>query len=187
MIAMTRQEVITALVRMMRPLGPEGDPAQREDEEAAWATHAAGDARTMRALVDLARNPPSEAERGRSSADEFQTQLVHVLSVASAHAPAAVLSQVGPLTEDPKTRAISIEIIGAIGDPAGLRWLASLVDVDDLSDDEATWLASSLGDIGTAEASVLLEWLATRAAGERANVHREIQIARDAIARRGVR
>jgi hypothetical protein len=181
---MTRQEVITALVRMLRPLEPEGDPVQREEEDAAWATRAADDARTMIELLGLARNPPTAAERGRVSEDAFQVQLAHVLSVAGAHAPAATLDQLGPLTQDPHARATAIEVIGAIGDPAGLRWLVPLVDAGDLSDDEATWLASSLGDIGTAEAMVLLDRLAARTAGERASVHREIQIARDAIARR---
>jgi len=181
---MTRPEIITALVRMLRPLGPDGDPEQRDEEEAAWATRAAADARTMRELFELARNPPTAVDRGRVSEEAFQAQLAHVLAVAGAHDPAAALEQLGPLTHDRRARATAIEVIGTIGDPAGLRWLAPLVDVGDLSDDEATWLASSLGDIGSTEALRLLDRLAARTAGERASVHREIQIARDGIARR---
>ena len=181
---MMRSEIITALVRMLCPLGPGGNPEQREAEEAAWATRAAADTRTMSELLELARNPPTTAERGRITEEAFQAQLAHVLAVAGAHAPAAALEQLGPLTQDPRARATAIEVIGAIGDPAGLRWLAPSVDAGDLSDEEATWLASSLGDIGSAEALRLLDRLAARTAGERASVHREIQIARDGIARR---
>lgn len=181
---MTRSEIITALVRMLRPLEPEGDPEQREEQEAEWATRAAANAQTMSELFELARNPPTAMERGRVSEEALQAQLAHVLAVAGAQAPAAMLERLGPLTQDRRARATAIEIIGAIGDPAGLRWLAPLVDAGDLSEDEATWLASSLGDMGIPEAMVLLDRLATHTAGERASVHREIQIARDAIARR---
>jgi DNA-binding transcriptional ArsR family regulator len=181
---MTRQDAINALLFMLRPLGPEGDPTQREEEEAAWAIRAADDAQTMCVLIDLARSPPHPNEHARVTEDAFQTQLSHVLALAGAHAPAIVLEQVGPLTDDAKSRAIAIEVIGAIGAPDGLRWLAPLVDSGDISDDEAEWLASSLGDIGTAEASGLLDQLASRAVGRHASVKREIEIARDVVARR---
>ncbi|HEY0475980.1 MAG TPA: hypothetical protein VGD37_00565 [Kofleriaceae bacterium] len=181
---MTRQDVIAALVRMLRPLGPEGDPAQREEEEAAWTTRAAGDSTILAALLDLTRNPATENERGRISAEAFQEQLAHVLSLAGAFAPAAVIDRVGALTQALRARATAIEVLGTIGDPAGLRWLVPLVDSGELSEDEASWLASSLGDIGTPEARVLLDRLAARTSREHAGVHREIQIARDAIARR---
>jgi HEAT repeat protein len=169
---------------MLRPLGPEGDPAQREEEEAAWTTRAAGDSTILAALLDLTRNPATENERGRISAEAFQEQLAHVLSLAGAFAPAAVIDRVGALTEDLRARATAIEVLGTIGDPAGLRWLVPLVDSGDLSEDEASWLASSLCDIGTSEARLLLDRLAARTSPEHAGVHREIQIARDAIARR---
>ncbi len=125
---MTRPEIITALVHMLRPLEPEGDPEQREAEEAAWATRAAADAQRLSELLELARHPPTAVERGRVSEEAFQAQLAHVLSVAGAHAPAATLDQLGSLTQDPRARATAVEVIGAIGDPAGLRWLAPLVD-----------------------------------------------------------
>lgn len=181
---MTRQEVIAALVHMLRPLGPEGDPAQREQEEAEWATHAAHDHAVLTELLDLMRNPATGIERGRVSEEAFQEQLAHVLAVAGACAPALVIDRVGVLTQDLQARATAIEILGAIGDPGGLRWLVPLVDSSDLSEDEVTWLASSLGDIGTPEARVLLDRLAARTSREQTSVHREIQIARDAIARR---
>lgn len=181
---MTRQEAINALVFMLRPLGPEGDPEQREEEEDAWAARAANDAPTMSVLLDLARDPPRPTERERVSQDVFRTQLAHVLALAGSNAPAVVLEQVGPLTEDSKARGLAIEVIGAIGAPGGSRWLAPLVDVSDLSDDEAEWLASSLGDIGTPEANGLLNRLAMRDVGKHESVQREIEIARATIARR---
>jgi hypothetical protein len=169
---------------MLRPLGPEGDPEKRDEEEDAWAARAANDASTLSALLDLARDLPRATEHAQFADDAFQTQLTHVLALAGAHAPSVVLDRVGQLTHDAKARAVAIEVIGAIGAPAGTRWLAPLVDTDDLSDDEAEWLASSLGDIGTAEASDLLDRLAMREVGKHASVQREIEIARDTIARR---
>jgi HEAT repeat protein len=180
---MTRQEIIAVLVRMLRPLGPDGDPAHREEEEVAWATIAAGDSEILVELLDLMRYPATENERGRVSEEAFQGQLVHVLSLAGASAPEPVVDRVGALTQDLRARATAIEILGAIGDPAGLRWLEPLIDGGDLSDDEATWLACALGDIGTAKAATLLERLSTRMPRDRASVHREIQIARDTMAR----
>ena len=181
---MTRQDVIAALLDMLRPLGPMGDLETREQEEAAWATQAAGDGSAIAALVDLASNPPTGEERGRAAEETLQAQVAHVLALVGARAPEAVLDRVGPLATHEQARATAIEVIGAIGEPAGLRWLAPLVDAGDLSDDEATWLASSLGDIGTPEARTLLERLGAQTPPERASVIREIQIALDAIARR---
>jgi len=180
----TRQDIIASLLEMLRPLGPMGDPAEREQEEAAWASQAARDSSAVAALLDLASNPATVEERDRISAAALQAQLVHVLTLAGACAPEAVLDRVGLLTKDPRARATAIEALGAIGDPAGLRWLASLVDARDLSDDEATWLASSLGDIGTPEARTLLERLGEQTSLESERVLREVQIALDAIARR---
>jgi hypothetical protein len=181
---MTRQEVIDSLVGMLGPLGPFVDPAQREAEEAAWAAHAARDATVMIELLDLARNPATADERGRISEASFQSQLAHVLTLAGASAPTTVLDGVGPLTQDPRARATAIEVIGAIGQPDGLRWLGPLVDVAGLSDDEATSLACALGEIGTGEAAALLDRLRRRTPHDRASVHREIRIAQDAISRR---
>jgi len=180
----TRQDIIEALLGMLRPLGPMGAPAEREEEEAAWAARAAKDSSAIAALLDLARNPATMEERGRISEAAFQAQLAHVLTLAGTCAPDAVLDRVGLLTNDERARATAVEMIGAIGNPAGLRWLAPLVDVLDLSDDEATWLASALGDIGTPEARTLLERLGANTSPERASVLREIQIALDAISRR---
>jgi hypothetical protein len=182
---MTRQDVINALLFMLRPLGPEGDPAFREVEEDEWAAQAADDAQTMSALLDLARNLPHPTELARVTEEKFELQLAYVIAQAGAHAPAIVLEQVGPLTNDARARALAIEVIGAIGAPGGSRWLAPLVDVRDLSDDEAACLACALGDIGTPEASRLLAQLATREVGKHESVQREIEIARDAIERRG--
>jgi hypothetical protein len=95
-----------------------------------------------------------------------------------------VLDGIGPLTQDAGARGVAIEVIGAIGEPGGLRWLDPLVDDAGLSDDEATSLACALGEIGTAEAEALLDRLRMRTPRDRASVHREIQIAQDAIARR---
>lgn len=180
---MTRQQVIGSLLGMLGPLGPFGDPEQREEEEAAWAAHAASDPAVMIELLDLARNPATADERGRISEASFQSQLAHILALAGARAPTTVIDGVGPLTQDHHARATAIEVIGAIGDPAGLPWLDPLVDVG-LSDDEATSLACALGEIGTAEAEELLERLRKRTPRDRAAVHREIEIAQDAISRR---
>jgi HEAT repeat protein len=182
---MTRQDVIESILHMLRPLGPMGDPETREQEEAAWATQAAGDISTIAALVGLASNPPTAEERGRTSDTALQDQLAHVLALIGASVPEIVIDLVGPLTNDQAARAAAIEVIGAIGDPAGLRWIAPLVGAGDLSDHEATWLASALGEIGTPHAKTLLEYLGAHTAPERTNVLREIQIALDTIARRG--
>lgn len=184
---MTRQQVIESLVRLLGPLGPFGDPEQREEEEAAWAAHAASEPTVMIALLDLARNPATPEERGRISEASFQSQLAHILSLAGARAPDTVLDGVGPLTQDPRARATAIEVIGAIGEPSGLRWLGPLADAIGLSDDETTSLACALGEIGTGEAAALLDRLRTSTPPDKASVHREIQIAQDAIARRSAR
>lgn len=180
---MTRQLVIESLLRMLRPLGPTGDPDQREEEEVAWATRAASDPVLMVALFDLVRNPATSDERGRVAEPTFQSQLAHVLAFIGARASTTVLNEIGPLTQDSRSRATAIEVIGAIGDPAGLHWLQPLINVRDLSDDEAGWLACALGDIGTPEAATLLERLWAQTPPDRVSVHREIEIARDAIAR----
>jgi hypothetical protein len=181
---MARQQVIDSLVDMLGPLGPFVDLAQREAEEAAWAAHAARDAMVMIELLDLARDPATADELGRISEASFQAQLAHVLALAGASAPMTVLDGVGPLTQDPRARATAIEVIGAIGQPEGLRWLGPLVDTAGLSDDEATSLACALGEIGTSEAAALLDTLRERTPHDRASVHREIRIAQDAISRR---
>jgi hypothetical protein len=181
---MTRQDVINALLFMLRPLGPEGDPSLREEEEDEWAARAADDAQTMSTLLGLARNPPHPTELARVTEEKFKLQLAYVIAQAGAHAPALVLEQVGPLTNDARARAIAIEVIGAIGAPGGSSWLAPLVYASDLSDDEAVCLACSLGDIGTPEASGLLDQLAMRDVGKHTSVQREIEIARDTISRR---
>ena len=181
---MTRRQVIDSLLGMLGPLGPFGDPAQREDEEAAWAAKAASDSTTMTELLGLAHTPATANERGRVSEANFQSQLAHILALVGAHAPMKVLDGVGPLTQEPRARATAIEVIGAIGEPAGLRWLDPLVDTAGLSEDEATSLACALGEIGTAEAEVSLHRLRTNTPRDRASVHREIQIAQEAILRR---
>jgi HEAT repeat protein len=182
--SMTRRQVIDSLLGMLGPLGPFGDLAQREAEEAAWAARAAGDPAVMAEILDLARHPATANERGRISEASFQSQLAHVLALAGAGDPATVLDGLGQLTQDARARAIAIEAIGAIGEPAGLRWLAPLVDARDLSDEEATSLACAFGDIGTAEAGALLERLRNSMPLDRSTVHREIQIAGGAISRR---
>ncbi|MBC7974962.1 MAG: hypothetical protein H7138_08245 [Myxococcales bacterium] len=169
---------------LLGPLGPMGDPAQREQEEVAWATRAAGDTSAIAALIDLVRNPVTADERGRVSNEALQAQLVHILALVGVRAPETVLERVGLLTNEKGARPTAIEVLGAIGDPAGLRWLAPLVDARDLSEDEAAWLASALGDIEDPEAKPLLERLRSQTLPERAAVLREIQIALDSIARR---
>jgi len=133
----------------------------------SWWRGSHASRRALRLALALTYRPTST--RGTSS---------HVTSRDSS-------TRIGALTQDLRARAIAIEVLGTIGDPAGLRWLVPLVDSSNLSEDETSWLASSLGDIGTSEARVLLDRLAARTSREHAGVHREIQIARDAIARRG--
>jgi HEAT repeat protein len=161
-----------------------GDPEEREQEEHAWAARAAGDSTAIAGLLDLIRNPPTGDERGRASEEAFRSQLTHLLTLVGRHLPGRTIDAIGPLTGDALTRATAIEVIGGIGDPGGLKWLVPLVDAGDLSEDEATWLASALGDIGTAEAKRLLERFGAHVAPERTNLLREIQIALDAIVNR---
>lgn len=116
---MTKQEVIDSLVGMLGPLGPFVDPAQREEEEVAWAAHAARDATVMIELLDLARNPATADERGRISEASFQSQLAHVLTLAGASAPTTVLDGVGPLTQDPRARATASRSSGRSASPTG--------------------------------------------------------------------
>jgi hypothetical protein len=112
---------------MLGPLGPFGDPAQREEEEAAWAAHAASDSTVMIALLDLARRPATADERGRISEASFQSQLAHVLALAGARAPTTVLDGVGPLTLDPCARATRA---GYRCRPAGSPRGSSLTPID---------------------------------------------------------
>jgi hypothetical protein len=174
---------VQALSTMLGPLGPFTDPEAREGEEEAWAAAAAADPSAIAILVDLARDPPDPAELGRVSTDAFQAELAHLLGLVGAAAPEAVVPAIGELIAAPGARATAIEVLGAIGHPDGLRWLAPLVD-SELSDDEATWLASSLGDIATPEARILLDRLRARTPPERTAVLREIDIALDNLARR---
>lgn len=178
-----RPDIVQALLAMLGPLGPMAESADREAEEEAWAARAAQNPSAIAALVELVRDPPGPAQLGRVSEDEFQAQLAHILALIGAAAPGAVIDEVGMLIAAPPARATAIEVLGAIGHPDGLRWLAPLVDARDLSDDEAAWLASSLGDIATPEARTLLERLRERTPPERASVVREIQIALDNLAR----
>lgn len=178
-----RSDIVHALVAMLGPLGPFTEPSERDAEEEAWAARAAADPSAIAGLIELVRDPPSAGELGRVSADAFQAELAHVLALVGAAAPDAVIDEVGGLLDEPRARATAIEVLGAIGDPAGVRWLAPLVDRE-LSDDEATWLASSLGELATPEVRALLERLRARTPPERTSVVREIQIALDNLARR---
>lgn len=180
----TKTDIQRAVIHTLRPLGPLGEPAEREAEEASWAATAAGDPSAITALVELARDLPSEGELAECvSASDFQAQLTHILGLVGLAAPEAVVDPIGELVDVPGARAMVIEVLGEIGHPDGLRWLAPLVDAE-LSDDEAVWLASSLGEIGTVNAAPLLERLRAHTPPERSSVLREIEIAEHALARR---
>ena len=164
-----------------------GEPADREAEAQNWATAAAGDPSAIAALVELVRDFPSADQLAalskHVSVSDFQAELVYLLGLVGAAAPEAVLAAIGEIVDVPRARATAIEVLAEIGHPDGLRWLALLVDAD-LTDDEALWLASSLGEIGTLDAVPLLARLRAHTPAERSLVLREIALAEGNIARR---
>jgi hypothetical protein len=180
---MVKQDILFRLIGFLGPLGPLEEVSDREQLEEAWAMAADSDA--VESLLDLTIHPPQPDELGRVTTAEFETELSHVLGLIGARDPENFIARVGPLLRIPTARPTIIEIIGATGAPEGLAWIAPLVDASDLTDDEATRLACSIGEIGGAGAEALLERLRARTPADRLRTIEEIEIAQGALRLRG--
>ncbi|HLY02205.1 MAG TPA: hypothetical protein VKR56_06865 [Candidatus Cybelea sp.] len=176
---MTRAEAIAVLSEGLAPLGPFQEPTDPDTRQTAWAASAGEDA--IDAMLDLLVHPPPPGAFPHSTKDRFEYEISHVLSLLAPRYPEALLRRAGPLLRHPLARATIIEVLGALGNSAGLDWLAPLVSVDDLSEEEAARLACAIGEIGGSTAAAMLQRLRARTPHNQTRVLDEIEIAMAAL------
>jgi hypothetical protein len=175
---MASQNTLAAVLASLAPLGPNEEPDEREKRTALWL--AAAGAGVVDDLVELAAHPPPQSALGRVELDRFEFQISKLLALAGSRDPTAFLPRVGPHLAGSAARRTLVEVIGAIGSADGLKWLAPLVETNDLSEDEATRLACAIGEIGGPKGAKLLDRLEARLSPRDERARNEIRIARRA-------
>jgi hypothetical protein len=173
--SVSRHDALLALARMREPLGPLREPADAEAYEQAWAD-AAGEA-AIDAMLDLLVRPPSAEELDGVAPDAFEYEISRALTLLGTRHPQALRARGGALIDHSGVRPTLIEVIGALGDGAGLALLRPLVRDESLSEEEVLRLACALGEIGEADAETLLVALRAHPRAANPRVRDEIETA----------
>jgi hypothetical protein len=172
---MTRQQIISDVSYFASPLGPFNSLDVLLGRRDAWV--ASMDNQALDGLLDVLVHPPSEAEIGRVTLEDFEGEVSEILSLLGQRDPLHLLEKVGPFLQDWQARPTIIEVIGSLRRQEGIRWLTPLFQVGDMTNDELIRLAGALGEIGGADARSLLEKMRISHPNAPSDLQREIDVA----------
>jgi hypothetical protein len=168
---MTRTELVEPIADYAGPLGPFRTPEEREQQFRQWLSGARFD--WLEPLLDLLLNPPVEASHSFGK-DGWHVALVECLAHVGKLDPQRFHARVAPLLVREEIRLPVICALEEIGGQESAKVLRVLYDTGTLSDEEISYLAGALGEIGGQEARETLLRMHMAIPVQKQNIHREM-------------
>jgi hypothetical protein len=128
---MSREQLLNAIIDFAGPLGPFGSIESLERRRQSWID-AADIGALLEAMLDLANEPPSDAQIRPVRREWFELELQQLLEMLGRRGQrdqALVLAALSQWLGKRRARCIAIETIGGLRACQGLTWLVPLVSV----------------------------------------------------------
>lgn len=173
---MNRKDIIEILKDVAGPLGPFRNIESMED----WVKLRADSYNiigmdSIECLIDILLNPPGEEDLEQISLDDFEFELVEMLTIVGNNDETNFIDKVGKLLFLKKVRPIIIAVLGGLYHKESIVLLEQLLD-EELSEDEIILLADALRKKGSLKAKEILERMKLNFSNSSPEVLREIDI-----------
>lgn len=152
---MKRIEFLRTLSEFAGPIGPLGTIEYRDNATENW--YNTFDKESIDILIDLLINPPKEKELGYEIPEYFDVELNHALIAFGRMYTSFFFKKIEPLLELQHLQSDIIYIIGGIRHQEGMTYLVSLLEKDNLSNDDTLELIGAIGQIGGEKTIGILE------------------------------
>jgi len=179
--SMDRDDIVEILKDMAGPLGPFSSIENMEDL-IKLRTNKYGilDRNSIDILIDIIKNPPCEQELGQISSEDFEFELVEMLTIIGRRDVTSFLKKVEELLYLEQTRPLIIYVLGGLCHEESISLLEQLLPKD-LSENEAIRLANALSENGGIKAKEILERMKVKYSKSSLKVLKEIDICLTAL------
>jgi HEAT repeat protein len=152
-----RQDILDILKDMAGPLGPFVSIDGAEDiVKLRTGKYSIVNMGYIETLLDILINPPEEEELEQISKDDFEFELVEMLTFVGRSDVTNFIKRVEKLLYLNQARPIIIDVLGNLRHKNSIVLLEQMLE-EDLSEDEKIRLADALSDIGGLRAKEILE------------------------------
>lgn len=173
---MNRNDIIEILKDMAGPLGPTISIEGMEDLiKLRTNRYSMVDMKSIDSLVDIIINPPDHKELGRIPFEDFEFELVEMLTIIGNKDTVSFIKKVEELLFIKRARPVIIDVLGGIHHVESMLLLEMLLE-ENLSENEAIRLADAISENGGSKAKEVLEKMKVKYFEKSPEVLQEIDI-----------
>jgi HEAT repeat protein len=166
-----KNDIIEILKDIAGPLGPTRSIEDMEDLIKLRTDRYS----TIDILVDIILNPPDQKELGKIPFEDFEFELVEILTIIDVKDVIKFLKKAKELLYIEQARPLIIDVLGGIHHEESLLILELLLE-ENLSENEAIRLADTISENGGIKAKEILQKMKVKYSDKSPDVLQEIDI-----------
>lgn len=183
---MNRSEYISILSKLAAPIAPNETRESRDEQINCW--HKTLNINSIDVLLDLLIFPPTEKEIGDIEYEFYENydpeifeavltqEILEALTILGKKDVSYFLHKIKSILNIRRLRDSAIYIIGLLQNEEGIALLETLLELENLSDDEIINLACALGGIGGLKSFEILGKMKVKFSDRSPDVLKEIEL-----------
>lgn len=173
---LSRNDIIELVKNLAGPVGPFTSIQSMEDlDKLRVNKYSIVNINSIDILIDIILNPPKEKELGQVTLEDFEFELVEMLTFIGRMNISSFLKKVSELLYIEQSRPVIIDVLGGLRHEESMLLLEQLL-LEDLNESEVIRLANALNENGGIKAKEILEKMKVKYSISSEEILKEIEI-----------